>query len=264
MRGNPEIDLEKPSVLVIGLGTVGKAVRKVFSWADAYDKYKGAGGYIEDKTYDFAFICVPTPSTENASCDLTAVMEAVTETDAEILVLKSTVTPGTTKMLRKGMGKRIVFSPEFYGRTQHSPGPLESGYVILGGEEEDTKAVANLYQHVFRNEDWIAQTDSTTAEMVKYMVNSYLAMKVVFGNEFYRVAERVGVNYQELRQLVTLDKRVSPQNLFVYEEAPYYDSKCLNKDVPAFVDFAENFYPADLMRAVHEINQKFMEEEGEN
>ena len=72
------------------------------------------------------------------------------------------------------------------------------------------------------------------------MENSFLATKVSFCNEFYEIAKTLGVHYEELRELFVLDPRVNPSHTFVYEDTPYWNSHCLNKDVPSIADFANS------------------------
>ena len=68
------------------------------------------------------------------------------------------------------------------------------------------------------------------------MENCYLATKVTFCNEFFRMAEKLGVCYEELRELVTLDPRIDPAHTFVYRDRPYWQSHCLDKDVRAIAE----------------------------
>jgi UDP-glucose 6-dehydrogenase len=82
------------------------------------------------------------------------------------------------------------------------------------------------------------------------MENSYLAMKVSFCNQFFDIAEHAGVNYEELRELFIMDPRVNPSHTFVYRDKPYWDSHCLNKDVPAIAEE----YDATLLKSLIEYN----------
>ena len=84
------------------------------------------------------------------------------------------------------------------------------------------------------------------------MENSYLATKVTFCIQFYEIAKQLGVSYEELRELFILDPRVNPSHTFVYEEHPYYQSHCLDKDVPAIA----NAVSAELLKNVIEFNNK--------
>jgi UDP-glucose 6-dehydrogenase len=217
---------------------------------EIYDKYKEIDTRTADK-YRIAFICVDTPATEENLCDTTEVKNAIMENDALIYVVKSTVLPETTERLMRETGKHILFSPEYYGCTQHCNN-FSFPFTILGGEKEDCKEVIQYLQHVYDGRHQFRITDSKTAELAKYMENSFLAMKTSFCQQFFDIAERAGVCYEELRELFTLDPRVGPSHTFVYRDHPYWDSHCLNKDVPAIA----NAYGAELLLSMIEFNEK--------
>lgn len=106
------------TVLIVGMGNIGQKLFKEYEclFPDCYDPYKGINTKKNIK-YDFAFIAVDTPCKENGECDLSQVREAIQETYANIIVLRSTVPPTTTDTLSKEFNKHIVYSPEFYGTT---------------------------------------------------------------------------------------------------------------------------------------------------
>jgi len=253
--------MNKPSILVVGVGIVGTNVaRRLLPdpltteggvSVYVYDKYKENFKEKEDKHYDLAFICVDTPATEDNTCDITEVRNALMENDAELFVIKSTVLPGTTEQLRRETGKHIVFSPEYYGSTQHCNN-YDFNFTILGGFKTDCIKAIQILQHVYDASHVFKITDTKTAELVKYMENSYLAMKVSFCNQFFKIAESAGVNYEELRELFILDPRVNPSHTFVYRDKPYWDSHCLNKDVPAIAEE----YNAQLLKDIIQFNNE--------
>lgn len=221
-------------VLIIGHGVVGTNLEKELKvlYPDICDKYKLVDTRRKNYKYKVAFICVDTPATNDSDCDITEVKNAIMENDADIYIVKSTILPGTTKRIAEATGKRIVFSPEYYGGTQHCNN-YNFDFTILGGDKKDCCEVIQLLQDVYDGRHKFRITDSTTAELVKYMENSYLATKVSFCNQFYNIAKNNGVDYEELRELFVLDPRVEPSHTFVYDDHPYWDSHCLNKDVPA-------------------------------
>ena len=242
------------SVLIVGYGTVGHNLHKelIVLSPDIYDKYKvdvitkKAG-----KKYDFCFICVDTPLTNESVCDTTEVVNAITENDASIYIIKSTVLPTTTEKLSHKFNKHIVFSPEYYGGTQHCNN-FDFNFTILGGQKDDCLKVVQLLQHVYDARHTFHIVDAQTAELAKYMENCYLATKVVFCNQFNKISEQIGVNYEELRELFIKDPRVNPSHTFVYKDKPYYNSHCLNKDVSALAEFTNN----EFLKMVIEINDK--------
>ena len=90
--------------------------------------------------------------------------------------------------------------------------------------------------------------DSTTAELAKYMENSWLATKVSFCVQFYQLAEKLGVSYEELREIFILDPRVNPSHTFVYDDHPYWSSHCLDKDVAAIANSEKAEFLLDLIK----------------
>lgn len=217
---------------------------------DRYDPFKGYNEKIGK--YDLAFVCVDTPMMEDGSCDLSQVRQAISETDADVIVLKSTVVPTTTDELRKRTGKRVVFSPEYYGTTQHCNN-FEFDFTILGGDESDCRFVQQILQNVYDARHRFFIVDSVTAELAKYMENSFLATKVSFCVQFWELANHYGVSYEKLRELFLNDVRVNPSHTFVYDEHPYWESHCLDKDVSAI---AKHSGCADFLDAVMEFNKE--------
>ncbi len=223
------------NTLIIGYGIVGHNLQKelIRLKPDIYDKYKPEFNTKKNIKYDFAFICVDTPYIDESNmCDLSQVEAALRENKADVFVIKSTILPGTTDYLREQFKKHVVFSPEYYGDTQHCNN-FEFNFTILGGEKEDCLKVQQLLQHCYDGTHTFRIVDSKTAELAKYMENSWLATKVSFCNQFFDIANELNVNYEELRELFILDPRVNPSHTFVYRDKPYWDSHCLNKDVRA-------------------------------
>lgn len=242
---------EERDVVIIGYGVVGANLKEELNILkpEVYDKYKNIDTRTAEK-YKVAFICVDTPKTDNNKCDISEVKNAILSQEAELYVIKSTILPGTTNELIKEMEKHIVFSPEYYGGTQHCNN-YKFDYTILGGDKEDCCKVIQLLQKIYDGRHQFKITDSKTAELTKYMENSYLATKVSFCQQFYRIAKEAGIKYEELRELFILDPRVNPSHTFVYEDQPYWDSHCLNKDVPAIAEK----YNADFLKSVIEYNE---------
>lgn len=221
------------SVLIIGYGTVGRNLEKELKILnpDIYDINLIMFNTKKDIKYDFAFICVDTPLMNDYSLDITQVKNAINDNNADIYIIKSTCPLGTVDKLKEETGKRIIFSPEYYGGTQHCNN-FTFDFTILGGDKKDCVEVIQLLQECYDGRHIFRITDSKTAELTKFMENSFLATKVSFCNQFYKICEKENINYEELRELFILDKRVGESHTFVYKDKPYWDSHCLNKDVP--------------------------------
>jgi UDP-glucose 6-dehydrogenase len=230
------------SVLIIGYGVVGKnlSIELAGLRPDVYDKYSQRENTKRNIRYDFAFVCVDTPYRGPGDpCDTSEVLNAIRENDAEIFIVKSAVLPGTVDMLREETGKRVVVSPEYYGGTHHCNN-FNFDFTVVGGERQDCVEVVQLLQNVYDGRHVFRMTDAITAELVKYMENSWLATKVTFCVQFYKIAEAIGVSYEELRELFVLDPRVNPSHTFVHRDKPYWDSHCLNKDVRSISLFRDS------------------------
>jgi UDPglucose 6-dehydrogenase len=192
------------TVAIIGYGAVGKGLHQLFPNAIVYDEPLGLGSRAEANRCEYAFVAVPTNMNPDGSCDTAIVDDVLSWLTAKVIVLRSTVSVGTTTRL-KATGKRIVFQPEYGpGETpdHHFSNPRRIGWVVLGGDRKDTNAVADLYKRTFNAELIIHQTDASTAELTKYMENCFLALKVTFCNEFYDLAERFGVVLGALGRLL--------------------------------------------------------------
>ena len=251
------------STLIIGHGVVGKNMHKIFPDARIHDPARGAHAQA-GVWYDVAFVCVPTDMLPDGRCDTSIVEEVVREHREHVGVfcIKSTVPPGTTDRIAEETRASCVFSPEFFGGTQHANG-VDYDFVILGGAPRGRAAVAEVYKERMTGAFRIAQTDARTAELVKYAENSFLALKVTFFNEFHRVAQAMRVDSNEFRELLLLDPRIGRSHTFVYEDHPFYDSHCLRKDPPAIVRAAKDAgIEMPLMDSVIRTNAAWMREAG--
>lgn len=245
-------------VLIIGYGTVGHNLAAELSalQPDIYDKYKpDENTRLDGERYDAAFVCVDTPYVPGECvCDTREVENSILENDAEIFVVKSTVLPGTVARLEEVTGKTVIFSPEYYGGTQHCNN-FDFPFTILGGDRAACLKAQQILQRVYDGRHTFRITDSRTAELAKYMENAFLATKVSFCTQFWSVANQIGVDYEELRELFTLDPRVGKSHTFVYDETPFWKSHCLDKDVPAIAET----YGMDFLLSVIEFNERMKE-----
>ena len=246
--------MDGANILIIGYGTVGHNLAMELDALDPdiVDKYKPECNRIcleKAQEYDIAFVCVDTPRrNEDVPCDMSEVFASVHEYPAKIFVIKSTVLPGTTEQIQAiETGKDIIFSPEYYGGTQHCNN-FQFDFTILGGKKEACRKVAQVLQRVYDARHRFVYTDYRTAELVKYMENAFLATKVSFCHQFFVLAKKYNVEYSELRELFIMDPRVNPSHTFVYEDKPYWDSHCLNKDVPAITEIGDALLLADVIK----------------
>lgn len=248
------------SVLIVGYGIVGHNLAKELEklQPDIYDKYKTEYNTKKDIKYDFAFICVDTPYVDKSNvCDITALLEAIVETNADILVIKSTILPGTTEWLNKHFpDKKIVFSPEFYGATQHCNN-FEFNTTAIGGNKEWCYPVQQLLQEVYDARHSFRIVDSKVAETTKYVENFHLGLTVVECNSIKRMCDEIEIHYEDVRELWRdVDPRAPLSHTYVYDNHPFYDSHCLNKDIRAMA----YTYNLPLANFIIDLNEKYKEE----
>lgn len=248
------------NVLIIGYGVVGHNLHKELEklCPDIYDKFKIEYNTKKNIKYDFAFICVDTPyiNKENG-CDLSQVLEALEENDADIYIIKSTILPGSTEKLTQLSKKKIVFSPEFYGGTQHCNN-FNFDFTILGGDKDDCCKVQQLLQEIYDARHTFRIVETQTAEFTKYMENSYLKFIVLFCIQFNEAIKKfnnlygTNIKYEDVRECWRLDPRTPESHTMVYDEHPFVDTHCLNKDPLAIAEFLD----LDLLKAVEAFNNK--------
>lgn len=241
-------------IIIVGYGNIGKHIHKELEGAGEFDIYDPSYpeytfSYV--KEYNIAFICVPTEMLPDGSCDISIVEKAVRDTRAKVIVIKSTVPVGTCDQLKQKYNKNIVFSPEYYGTTQHAP--ASPNFLVLAGSKSACNTVAQYYYKVKTKDFRIKFTDYRTAELAKYMENCFLALKVTFCSEFATIANDFGISYPELRDIFVLDERMGDSHTLIQDRQMYYDSHCLNKDIPGLIKQTDK---AHLMEAMLEINKQ--------
>ena len=242
---------------IIGKGFVGSAVEFGFSaqtGCDAevriYDKDKTKSTHSLEETIndsEIIFVSVPTPSKPDGKMHLDILESALDDinnvyrNDA-IILIRSTVTPGTTQKLQNKFSKLpLVFNPEFLTERSAKFDFINQSRVILGGAPKDTSKVAALYKWRFGESIPCIETNFQTAEMIKYMNNCFFATKVSFMNEMKLIADRCGVDWEMAVEGFVRDGRIGHTHLNV----PGPDGKfgfggsCFPKDVQAMIVFAE-------------------------
>lgn len=253
---------------IVGMGYVGTAIAKLFHSFELeyYDIYKS--GYKNDaeeiNKCDISFVCVPTPEGDYGECSISAVEEVIEWIETPIIVLKSTVPPGTTDYLIKKYGKNIVFSPEYCGESKYwTPYKfhteiIETPFFIFGGAKELTEQIVDLFMQVCGPVKTYRQTTAIEAEMAKYMENTFYATKITFCYEIAQICEHAGIDYNEVRELWLLDPRINPMHTAVFKknEKPF-SGKCLPKDLSALIAYSrEKDYEPELLTEVRLSNER--------
>ncbi len=254
-------------IAIIGYGYVGQGYHKVFPEAIIYDEPKKIGSREEVNKCDLAIVCVPTPMKKNGSCDTSTVKKVIGWLKTPLILIKSTIPPGTTDELKKRFKKRICFSPEYIGEGKYLiapwkyPDPLDPSFhtfQIIGGSKRDAEDIVGIIVERLGPEKFYYIVDAVEAEIVKYMENSWIATKVSFCQEFYDVCKVFGASYPKVREGFLLDSRVEKSHTAVFPHKRKWGGKCLPKDTNAIVKAAEKKgYSMDLLKQVLKKNEKY-------
>jgi UDP-glucose 6-dehydrogenase len=243
------------TVKIYGLGWVGRSMRQLFPNAWIHDPDQGC---TETRTAAVAFICVPTPLV-NWRLDTSIVESIIRECPEDLIILRSTVTPGTAD---KFPDRHIVVQPEYLGETVDHPllNPSTRQFMILGGKPEDRARAIAIYQAAYNANIRIREVTAYEAEVIKLSENRAIAFKVAQCQELYDVCEKAGLSYNTIREAVYGDDpRFNLWWTFVYPDARGFNSKCIPKDVYAWAAWAESLgYAPTLTRSMLDVNEQYI------
>jgi UDPglucose 6-dehydrogenase len=249
----------KPTIGIIGYGMVGKAVQHGF------DKI---GNIIVDPQYNTRtieelcehnpiaiFVCVPTPTDDTNYSILKETLQKISATGYNgITVVKSTILPHHLE------GFDVVYNPEFLSRATSFNDFVNPPFVLLGGDLNKTQKLADIYRQYSQvNMDCVKFTDIKTASLAKYTFNTFYATKLTFMNEIYDVASKVGVDYDNLRDVLKLNPwmmGVSHLDVPGSDGQRGFGGPCLPKDTEALA----REYNVEILQKVLEINHKYRNE----
>ena len=240
---------------IIGQGFVGNAI------------YQKLSKYYKVFTYDIQaklcnsdlpevlerckiiFVCLPTPMNKDGSCNLDIldstldqINKASREVEDRIVVIKSTIIPGSTDDFQlKYRHIDLVFNPEFLTEANAVDDFENQTRLLLGGRKKATTKIKQIFSAAFRKTPRIIKTDAKTAELVKYVTNTFLATKVSFANEIYQLCESLDLDYDKIIEYATLDPRLGDSHWGV--PGPDGDfgfgGHCFPKDLAAIIEITK-------------------------
>ena len=243
---------------IVGRGFVGSAVEFGFSaqtGCDAivkiYDKDPlKRVNTLEDTVNEseFIFLSVPTPSNENGSINIDTLklaLKSISEVNKRkdnIILIRSTVTPGTTSSLQKEFNTlNIVFNPEFLTERSAKLDFINQSRFIIGGKDNLTERVGELMKWRFGQSVPIIKTNFETAELIKYMNNCFFATKVSFLNEMKLISDRCNADWDIAIDGFVRDGRIGHSHLSIPgPDGKYgFGGSCFPKDIQALIHFAK-------------------------
>lgn len=221
---------------------------------------------------DISFLCVGTPSSENGHLDLTYILQtahqigqALKEKEGfHIVVIRSTVFPGTnakiTAIIEQESGKKhnvdfaVVSNPEFLREGTAVQDYLNPPLTVLGSScPKAIEVMRCLYQGL--SDAPIEVVEIGVAEMIKYVNNSYHALKVVFANEIGNICKQLGIDSHEVMRIFCMDKQlnISP---YYFRPGFAYGGSCLPKDLKGLKTLAHDLYlETPVLSAIEPSNE---------
>jgi UDPglucose 6-dehydrogenase len=244
--------MNKETIGIIGQGFVGSAVREgmknyfdVFAYDKDPKKFSNATSIFNViENTEVTFLCVPTPMRKSGECDLGILGSALNEIaecvkslnkEGYIVVIKSTIPPGTTNMLNSIYPSLdIVFNPEFLTEANAVEDYKNQNRIIVGGERPGSTRVKAIFAKAFPKVP-IIKTSSTIAETIKYVTNTFLSMKVSYANEIYRLCQALSIDYDKVIEYARYDDRLGNSHWSVPgPDGDYgFGGHCFPKDIAA-------------------------------
>ena len=252
---------------IVGYGFVGKAVdygfKRNIEKIIIDPKLDTSISNLKSHNPEFIFICVPTPMNLDGDQDSSIIEKVLAEINKDysesVVIVKSTVLPSIIEKLSKSH-KHFVYNPEFLREKTANEDFVNASSLILGGESDDLKRVAELYNnHSDCKIVEVHKTDVISASLVKYSINTFLASKVIFFNQLYDIYKALtpDIKWDEFITMINSDKRIGESHM----DVPGHDGRlgfggaCFPKDTAALLSLSKDIDKEfSLLKEVIRIN----------
>ena len=242
---------------VIGYGVVGKATANLFGIKKYFSLHDSTITLSDAAKCRYCFICLPTPVDEQGSYKTADIEEIIKQIEgyggSGIYIIRSTVWPGFADKIMDLFGiNRVISNPEFLSEATAEHDSKYPPFILLGGEQPDfLEDVAGVYLGRIKSAPVIL-TDNKTAEMAKLAMNAYFTTKVVFANELYDSCQKLGVNYEKVKEVLE-SHPFGPKNHFDiwHNGGRGALGRCLWKDTRAYGHYTD----LDLIKKVIALNE---------
>jgi len=248
---------EEMQIGVIGCGFVGSTV------ADFLEGHLVGVHRVDPKHYhttvfdirevcEAFIICVPTPEGKNGVCDDSTVVQVINQLDTDKpILLKSTVTPD----LLESYPNNVTYNPEFLRALHAKEDFAKQEVFVLGGDnEEHIQFWENLFSHLNTN---VIHVNRTTASMIKYVHNAWLATKVAFFHEVFANGPK-DMNYSQLTSTLAQIDSIGKTHMIVPNNANTlgYDGHCFPKDTKALTNYMDHTILEQVITTNKRLNKR--------
>lgn len=276
--------MKKNKIAIIGYGIVGKGMHKIFPDAITYDitdfsskEEQETAQHIINQTCGLAIICVPTPpkgmqeqrvdefESEFRPVDLKAVYDVVNWLKIDNTLIKSAIPPGTLDKIDNINNGNFCVSPEYLGESKYytpydSLDPKDARqhpFMVIGGSSEACDSILAFFTQALGPTKFYYKCTAVEAELIKYMENTWGAMKVTFMNEWFEICKVYKASFYSVREGWALDPRVEKNHSMVFENDRGFAGKCYPKDLLGIIAASEKKgYNPKLLKEVWNTNKR--------
>jgi len=248
-------------------GALDRYFKSVNVEAGLFDPPKGLSDTDLLVRAEVVFIAVPTPYyLDGSGFDDSFLHQAIQTipSTGKTIVIKSTVTPGTTDNLQaRYPDHRFLFSPEFLTEITADFDMQHPNRQIIGYTPQSRRD-AEMVMGMLPRAPFEKVVTAKTAELIKYFANAFYALKVTYANQMYDLCQKLGVDYEHLRECSVVEPWIGKNHLEIFHKGYRgYGGKCLPKDTRAIIQLGDTL-GADMtvLKAAEEFNNKLTAGQG--
>jgi UDPglucose 6-dehydrogenase len=242
--------------IVIGKGMVGKATMHELGITKYISK---SSRNVEDEDlgkFKYYFLCLPTPTIKGEQDDSLIrewVVKIVKVNDNAVFIIRSTVLPSFCQSA-EGLVK-LVHVPEFLTEKTWKEDSEWPDIVVIGADDEKLRTeVAGIFKARHKGATFFL-VDTVTSELIKYAINTFYALKVVFANQIYDYAQQIGANYETIKKVMYARKWIGKNHLDVFHNNKRgAGGKCLKKDLEAFAEASG----LSILKVANYLNKEYL------
>jgi len=253
---------ESLNIAIVGHGYVGKAVDYGFSTQNVNKIiidpiYNTDTSELQNIRIDVAFVCVPTPMGADGSIDASIVKQVVKDLEAKTcpIVIKSTVTPDVVRDLQ-AKNEFVIYNPEFLTEKNALDDFINPPMHVFGGLKKYTDRVEQMYHRFSQCKPCpVFHMTAMEASFVKYGINSFLATKVLWMNQFKDLVDSHDAKYNVISNVIGSDPRIGHSHMQVPgpDGRKGYGGACFPKDTSALAAFSQGAFSV-LEKVIEENN----------
>ena len=262
--------LQPPYIMkigIVGFGFVGKALRNGLkddvNCVEIDPKLKTEISDLKDHNPEIIFLCLPTPMNDDGTQNISIINDVIKEifkfNQNPLIVIKSTILPKYVESITSG-NSNIVINPEFLREKFANEDFVNSEIIVFGGEENNCKKLSNFYKN---HTNCICKehiiTDRISASLIKYTINSFLALKVTFFNEMKSLYDSLNSSYdwEDFIKALSKDRRLGSSHMSVPgpDGRLGFGGPCFPKDVNALIKYSQEIgFELNLLKKANSIN----------